>query len=141
MCQSKNKSFECYNSLDDKETVFKEYDPNAAEPYKTIGTVQTQEQLEHWTEGNVDILFAENEKKRIYCGAGISYDLKNSRALPIGLWLVLFVLPFFVLTVLSNVTDPSFLVSHPSVLLFGNISHFQITPNNFCSSDVKLVLK
>ena len=35
LLQSKNKSFECYNSLTDKETFFKEYDPNEGR-YKTI---------------------------------------------------------------------------------------------------------
>merc|ERR550534_1099843 len=31
-----------------------------------------------------------------------------------------------------------FLVRHPTVFLFGNISHFQIAPNNICGSDAKL---
>ena len=93
---------------------------------------------------DMDSLFSENEKKRIYCGDGDYYYYKSSRALPIGIWLVLFFCPFLLLTILSNVTDPCFLVRNPSVLLFGNISHFQITPHNFCCrccSDVKLVLK
>ena len=116
-----------------------------AEPYKTIGTVRTKDPLEHWTEDmDMDSIFSENEKKRIYCGDGDYYYYKSSRALPIGIWLVLFFCPFLLLTILSNVTDPCFLVRNPSVLLFGNISHFQITPHNFCCrccSDVKLVLK
>ena len=79
----------------------------------------------------------ENSPEQIYCGDGTF--LINSRALPIGLWIILFLLPFLLLTVLSNVSDLGFLIRHPTVFLFGNISHFQIAPNNICGSDAKLV--
>ena len=83
----------------------------------------------------------ENSPEQIYCGDGIL--LIYSRALPIGLWISLFLLPFLLLTVLSNVSDLGFLIRHPAIFLFGNISHFQIAPHNMCGScgsDEKLVL-
>ena len=67
----------------------------------------------------------------IILGDGTYYDLKNSRALPISLWLVLFVMPFLLLTVLSNVTDLCFLMRHPSVLIFGKTFRFLLKFSDF----------
>ena len=99
----------------------------AAEPYKTLN-----EKENPWE------IYSKNPPKKIYCGD--KTFLINSRVFPISIWLGLFLLPFFLLTVLGNVLDLSFLKRHPEVLMFGNISHFQITPHNICSSDVKSVL-
>ena len=66
-----------------------------------------------------------------------SQTLIDSRIIPLGLWIVLFILPFFFITILSNLTDLGFLIRHPDILIFGNISHFQISPKSSCCSDVK----
>ena len=100
----------------------------AAKPYKTLN-----EKENPWE------IFNKKKPKKIYCGNNTF--LINSRVFPISIWLGLFLLPFFLLTVLSNLSDLGFLKRHPEVLMFGNISHFQITPHNICSSDVKSVLR
>ena len=90
-----------------------------ADPYKTI----------LWNE---DYYF-QNTPKKIFCGDATL--IINSRIFPILLWVGLFILPFSLLTVLSNMSDLGFLTRHPDVLIFGNISHFQIAPNNNCCND------
>jgi len=105
--------------------VFKEYVPNDDEPYKTL----------YWKldYNNLDSYYDLSPKK-IFCGDGTT--LINTRVLPIGLWITLFLLPFILLTLLSNISDIGFLTRHPEILMFGNISHFQITPASI--SEVKI---
>ena len=75
-------------------------------------------------------IFTPGPRQYIYCG-DISATL-DSALLPVLSWVLVCVLPFLVLTLLHNLPNLLFLLRHPDVLIFANLSHFQIGPNTCC---------